>query len=220
MKSLLLLAAAIALMPAARVILPPTNPARETEQGRRAFAAGQYGQALRHFEEADALRSNARNSFNRGTAEIAAGDRAAGEQRLQESMSEPQLRAAALYNRARAAIEEKEFDRAVDDLQEALRITPSDLEAKRNLEIALRRNEERQQQRRRSSGDDGAQQPDDQPGEPGDDEEQPSDPDQGEDEPESGRPDLDSLLRAVQQQENEELNRMRRGREERRRVGW
>jgi tetratricopeptide (TPR) repeat protein len=219
MKSLLLIAAVVALMPATRAILPPTNPARETEQGRRAFAAGQYGQALRHFEEAEALRNNARNSFNRGTAEIAAGDRAAGERRLEESMSEPQLRAAALYNRARAAIEGREYDRAVDDLQESLRIAPNDLEAKRNLEIALRRSDQRQQQRRQS-GDGGGQQPDDQPGEPGEEQDQPSQPDEGEPEREGGRPDLESLLRAVQQQENEELSRMRRGREERRRVGW
>ena len=130
-------------------------------------------------------------------------------------MTDPQLRADALYNRGNSALAANAFDPAIRDFAEVLRMRPNDLSAKRNLEIALRKKME--QSKQPGAGDQqqpqGAQQQQNQANRA------PAPGDKNAQQP-KGETDADALLRAVQQQEQEELSRMRQARPSQTRVGW
>ncbi|HYS54613.1 MAG TPA: tetratricopeptide repeat protein, partial [Thermoanaerobaculia bacterium] len=126
------------------------------------------------------------------------------------AMSDAQLRADALFNRGNSALSSNAYDYAIRDYSDVLRLRPSDAGAKRNLEIALARKSTVQRQ---SSG---ARQP--QPGAP---QPQPQQqPQSAPDEKQRQDANVESLLRSVQQQEEEELARMHRARGEKMHVGW
>ena len=138
----------------------------------------------------------------------AAGQRTEGSATLTKAMETPSLRPQALFNRGNSALAANALDHAIRDYTEALRLVPGDREVKRNLEIALRRRESMERQQK-GGGQKEQQQPAGR---------QPrQQPDRGE--KEEGQADAEALLRSVQQQEQEELARMKRARGESRRVG-
>jgi len=178
-------------------------------RGARAFEKKEYGKAVEHFRRAQELAPSPQNAFNLGTAEVAAGRREQGSATLAAALKDPKLRADALYNRGNSALAAKAFDHAVRDYIDALRANPSHAAAKRNLEIALQRREE---QRRDASANRGNEQGQSQQ------QQQQQAPAQGQEQP-KGPIDLEALLRSVQQQEQDELRRMK-GKAEEARVGW
>lgn len=183
-----------------------TNARAASERGTRAFARRDYRQAVRAFSEAAAAAPSPASAFNLGTAQVAAGEREAGAATLARAMNDPSLRAGAFYNRGNGALAAKAYDYAIRDYREALRLRPGDLQAKRNLEIALRKQEEQRRQSQSGGGQGNNPPPPRAP--------QPKNPDKrGEDQ------NAEALLRAVQQQEQEELSRMKRS-HPRERVGW
>jgi Ca-activated chloride channel homolog len=196
--------------------LAPSNSAVETKKGKASFEKREARDAVDHLAAADSAAPSPRTKFNVGTAEAVAGDAESAERDLEAAMADPELRSRAWYNIGNARLAQKEFDAAVRAYANSLRIDPSAADAKRNLEIALRRHEE-ERRRQRGEGEDESgggesQQPD---GEPSDDGGEPSE----ESAPE-GETDADALLRAIEEQEREELSRMRRSREQRRRIDW
>lgn len=202
-----------ALMMLAALALPAwwreTNSHASSARGARAYGKKQYDDASKAFARAQQLAPSARNAFNLGTAEIAAGHREQGSARLSDAIKDPALRADALFNRGNSALEAKALDHAVRDYTDALRANPNHAAAKRNLEIALA--QQRQKQQRPSpNGKQGQQGPNQQKPQP-----QP----QGQKPGPGQQPDLEALLRSVQQQEQEELRRMK-GRPAEGRVGW
>lgn len=177
-------------------------------RGVKAYEAKQYDAAATAFRKAQELRPSSEAAFNRGTAEIAAGRREEGSATLAAALRDPALRADALYNRGNSALAAKAFDHAIRDYQDALRTRPNFAEAKRNLEIALARRASAQQS---ASGK--------QPG-GGNQQQQPQQPAPGQKPAlKDGQADMEALLRSVQQQEQEELSRMKKVPAERR-VGW
>ena len=176
-------------------------------RGAKAFEKKEYAQAAKEFRRAHELVPSAQNAFNLGTAEIAAGQREQGSATLAAAIKDPVLRADALYNRGNSALAAKAFDHAIRDYADALRANPNHAAAKRNLEIALHR----QEQQRRNSSASG------QPNQQGQSQPQPA-PAQGQQKP-KGQIDLEALLRSVQQQEADELRRMK-GKAGEARVGW
>ncbi|MEA2571035.1 MAG: hypothetical protein QOI24_3036 [Acidobacteriota bacterium] len=198
------------------LFLRPTNAHAANAKGVKAFAKKEYPAAAKSFREANALRPSPAAAYNLGTSQVAAGNREEGSAALERAMSDPTLRADALYNRGNSALAAKSFDYAIRDYTAALRLRPNDAQAKRNLEIALAR------KAMQSSGSGGGQngaggkQPQPQPQQNGKDARKPDQPqDRG-----TGDANADALLRAVQQQEKEELSRMRKQRPEERRIGW
>lgn len=190
-----------------------TNSHASASRGAKAWAAQQYGEAAKAYARAQELAPSPRNAFNLGTAEIAAGQREQGSARMAEAIRDPWLRADALYNRGNSALAAKALDHAIRDYTEALRVNPSHAAAKRNLEIALKRRDS--EQRAGSSG----QQPNQQ-GQSPQQQQQREQPKQGNPQRQrDGQPDLDALLRSVQQQEQEELRRMK-GQATEGKVGW
>jgi tetratricopeptide (TPR) repeat protein len=184
-----------------------TNSHASSARGARAYEKKQYDDAAKAFTRAEQLAPSARNAFNLGTSQIAGGHREEGAARLAEAIKDPALRADALFNRGNGALEAKALDHAIRDYSDALRANPNHAAAKRNLEIALSR--QRQQRQQPSPNGNQGQQGKNQQKQP-----QP----QGQ-KPAPGQPDLEALLRSVQQQEQEELRRMK-GRPAEGRVGW
>jgi tetratricopeptide (TPR) repeat protein len=183
-----------------------TNSHASSARGARAYQKKQYGDAAKAYTRANEIAPSSRNAFNLGTAEIAAGNREQGSSRLTEAIRDPALRADAYFNRGNSALQAKAYDLAVRDYADALRANPNHAGAKRNLEIALTH---KQNQRPSPGGKQGQQQqnqqkqPQQQARKPGP----------------TPQPDLDALLRSVQQQEQEELRRMK-GKPAEGRVGW
>jgi tetratricopeptide (TPR) repeat protein len=195
-------------------LLRPTNSRAAAERGVKAYAKGDYAHAVESFAQSNALRPAPAASFNLGTAQIANGKREEGSATLAHAMSDRAMRADALYNRGNSALAAKAYDYAVRDYIETLKLRPSDAQAKRNLEIALQKKQEMQQ----SSGGNGKNTN----GSKSDRKQQQPQPSQGSKQDQTAKPDsnAEALLRAVQQQEQEELSRMKRAKAGRQRVGW
>jgi tetratricopeptide (TPR) repeat protein len=184
-----------------------TNSHATSRRGAKAYEGKQYAQAVDAYRKAHELAPSPESAFNLGTAEIAAGRREQGSATLAEAIEDPTLRADALFNRANSALAAKAFDHAVRDYVAALKTNPAHRAAKRNLEIALAR---RESERRTSEGKR------DQRGQS--QQQQRPEPSEGQ-KPQAGQLDLETLLRSVQQQEQDELRRMK-GKAGEARVGW
>ena len=202
---------AIVLLIGVADFLRETNSHAAATRGAKSYAEQQYAQSAKAFEKAQELAPSTRNAFNLGTAEIAAGEREQGSARLTEAIEDPALRADAYFNRGNSALAAKANDHAIRDYIEALRANPNHAGAKRNLEIALRRSAE--QQRQQGGGGNKPNQQN-QPNQ-----QQQQQPSAGAQKPQPGQMDPRSLQRSVQQQEQEELRRMK-GRPAEGRVGW
>ena len=204
----------------ARLFTRDTNADAATRKGAAQYGKRHYDQALQSFRKARSLHPTARSGFNVATTEIAAGQLEQGSSDLTSALRDPALRADALYNRANSALSAKSYDAAIRDYTDSLRVRPFSLPAKRNLEIALSRKAQQEKQRQQQGGSGGKQgesgQPKPAPGS------NPKDapPQQQAQQRKSDRPDVDSLLRSIQQQENEELSRMRKTHPEPRKIGW
>ncbi len=180
-----------------------TNSESSSQRGREAFAEGRFEDAVREFEAAAGIKPGPEAGFNLGTSRIAAGDFAGGLESLTTAFDDEALATDVRYNAGWAALGVQDWDNAIRANEEVLRERPFDANAKRNLEIALRKKQEQENQQQRQP------QPSPQPQQPEDDE---SDP-QPEGEQQQNEPsDVDSILRSVEQQEKEELDRMRRSR--------
>jgi Ca-activated chloride channel family protein len=207
----ILLLAGLPLVPS---LTRETNSHAATARGVKQFAEKKYAEAQKSFGTSSASASTPARSFNLGTAQIAAGNREAGSSTIAKALADPALRANALFNRGNSALAANAFDYAIRDYSETLRLQPSDTAAKRNLEIALRRKEAAQKQQQgggNGSQQDHGPQPQQKP--------QPS-PQQGGQQQQKGDPNVEGLLRSVQQQEQEELQRMHRPSREKLHVGW
>jgi len=191
-----------------------TNSLSANRRGVKAYGAKKYGEAAAAFNESDGLKPSAASAFDLGTSQIAAGRREDGSASLTRALADPKLRPDALYNRGTSALLAKAYDNAIRDYSDALRQRPGDAAAKRNLEIALAQREaarRAQQQQQQGNQPSSGPRPDQQQPAPGDNDQQRRD----------SEADVDRLLRSVQQQEQEELSRMRRSAKgEPRKVGW
>ena len=184
-----------------------TNSHASSARGARAYEKEKYAESVKAFTRAQQLAPSPRSAFNLGTAEIAAGDREQGSTHMADAIADPALRADALFNRGNSALHAKAYDHAVRDYADALRANPNHAAAKRNLEIAL---SHKQNQRPAPGGKQGQQ---------GQNQQKPQPQPQGQKPGQASQPDLETLLRSVQQQEQEELRRMK-GQPAEGRVGW
>lgn len=201
----------IAILLIGGIVVHETNSHAASKRGIEEFAAKQYAEAAQLLREAHRLAPSPRTAFNAATAAIAAGEHEEGSALMEEALRDPALRADAYFNRGNGALAANALDHAIRDYQDALRARPDFAEAKRNLEIALTRRESQQKSQSGQKGGAGGQQ---------EQQQQPQSPAQGQkQEPKRGQADLEALLRSVQQQEQEELSRMKRLPADRR-VGW
>ena len=204
-----------ALNPKSKIQNPKweTSSRAESARGARLFAKKDFAGAAKAFGKAADIAPAPLRDFNRGTAEIASGGREEGAAHLARALRDPKLRAAALFNRGNAALASTAFDYAIRDYRDVLRLEPDNAAAKRNLEIALA-----QRHARESAASSGrGQNP--QSGAPQTKSPQAA-PSAGAPSSDRGQANVDALLRSVQQQEQEELARMKMQRSRSPRVGW
>ena len=209
------LAIVLALSPVAwwQSIWRDTNSHAAAQRGTKQFAAKQYGPAAKSFTNADRIAPGPRTAFDLGTAQIAAGNNTEGSATLSRAMEDPSLRADSYYNRGNSALASKAYEYAIRDYVESLKLRPQDGDAKRNLEIAMERLSQLKQQR--AGGRQGQQQPS-----PSQSQNRKA-PSAGQrQEQQKQESDAEALLRSVQQQEQEELQRMKRTHANDVRIGW
>jgi Ca-activated chloride channel homolog len=203
----------LAGLPFVQRLTRETNSHAATARGVKQFAEKKYAEAQTSFATSSSIAPSPARDFNLGTSQIAAGNREAGSATIAKALADPSLRADALFNRGNSALAANAFDYAIRDYSETLRLRPSDADAKRNLEIALRRKQATQKQQ---GGGNGSQQS---PGPQPQQKPQPA-PQHGDQQQAKSDPNAEGLLRSVQQQEQEELQRMHRPSKERVHVGW
>ena len=202
----------IAAILAALLNLHDSNSHAATAKGVKAYNAKQYGAAAQSFAKANSYAQSPTTLYNLGTAQIAAGKREEGSAALTAAMQDKSLRADALYNRGNSALAANSYDSAIRDYVDSLKLRPSDLATKRNLEIALNRKVQAQQsQSGRQNNPQGSNPQQQQQQQPKNQQLQ---------QPSKRDANSEALLRAVQQQEQEELERMKRVRAQRGRIGW
>ncbi|HEY2923784.1 MAG TPA: tetratricopeptide repeat protein [Candidatus Eisenbacteria bacterium] len=132
------------------------GPAR---RGVRALREGRFEEALRALEAGHAdMPDAAVIPYNEGLAHLGKGEADSAAIRFQEAMGlkgDP-AREAGAYNLGNLSMRAKEYGRAAGYYKEALRLKPDDLDAKRNLEEALRRMREGRPGRRQEPPSGGA----------------------------------------------------------------
>ncbi|MBK5259978.1 MAG: tetratricopeptide repeat protein [Thermoanaerobaculia bacterium] len=211
MKAAAILLAAVSFSSMWQQAKRETNSHAATSRGVEQFERKQYNEAADSFTTAASTVRSPQSAFNLGTSQIAAGKRAEGAAALEKALKDPALRPDALYNRGNGALASKQYEHAIRDYTAGLKLRPGDAQAKRNLEIAIA---QQQAQRRAQTGNRGGKQ--------GDQQQQPQPPQPKASSNEDRRQDADgeALLRSVQQQEQEEMQRMKKARMRSGRVGW
>lgn len=204
----LVLMLAVSLVPAGFLsrFVRESNSEASTRRALEAMGSEFPTDAVRHFARARELAPGPFSSFNLGTAQIATGATEDGAVELERAFESEELAPEAHYNRGFGALSSEDFDAAIDEFIETLRLEPGHAAAKRNLEIALRRKQEQSTRpSEREEGQEG-EQPEESPSEG--------------DSPEDQAGEMDRILRSVEQQEQEELSRMRRAKAGPRIVDW
>lgn len=208
----MLLIASLALPAWLQQFVRPTNSRAAAADGVKKYSKKDYKGAVESFHQADSIESTPVTSYDLGTSRIAAGDAKQGASALENALKDPAIKPDALFNRGNARLSEKEYDQAISDYKESLRLRPADDGAKRNLEIALRRKQQQQNQQQQSKSGPQQQQQNQQQQQQGDNSQQQKKDDRGSQ--------TESLLRSIAQQEREELERMRKQGSTPRRIGW
>jgi Tetratricopeptide repeat. len=211
----MMLLASLALPVWLQQFVRPTNSRAAASAGVKQYSKKDFKGAVESFHQADSIDPSPVTAYDLGTARIAAGNGKGGSQELERALKDVTIRPDALFNRGNAKLDAKEYEQAISDYKESLRLRSSDAGAKRNLEIALRRRQEQQQQQSRQNQQ--QQQRNQQQQKPQNQQKQ----DQGQQEKQDkGNSQTDALLRSIAQQEREELERMRKQGSTPRRIGW
>ncbi len=133
------------------------RPRRLTELGREQYAGGNHPQALAAFEEAARTRpQDPRGRFNVADGLYKNGkfeEAATLFRSLGEDVASP-LAAPSRFNLGNALFQKQDYRGAVQAYRDALRLAPDDLDARRNLELALRALKEEEEQKKKQEQND------------------------------------------------------------------
>jgi Ca-activated chloride channel family protein len=128
------------------------RPRRFTEQGREQYAGGNHPQALAAFEQAARTRpQDPRGRFNVADGLYKNGkfeEAATLFRSLGEDAASP-LAGPSRFNLGNALFQKQDYRGAVQAYRDALRLAPGDLDARRNLELALRALKEQEEQKKK-----------------------------------------------------------------------
>lgn len=161
---------------------PTQKQWRENREGRAAFEAGDFEAAREHFaRRVELAPEDPRAHFNLGNALASLGLADEAEAAWNEAArlaEEGALARDARFNQGVSALEAGENEVAVRRLAEALALDPSDAEARRNLELALRKLQEQPPQQQPSPSSDSEDQNENQDSQQEEQQGQPRDGDQ------------------------------------------
>jgi tetratricopeptide (TPR) repeat protein len=130
-----------------------SEPHLSVFQGNQDYIKGEFQEANIHYLKALKYREDKFEKwirYNIGNVYFALGERASAEDQWIEAADSAngKLRFSALFNLGVYFYEEGEYDKAYHRFREALEIDPAQLDAKRNLELALDKLESREQMKR------------------------------------------------------------------------
>ena len=132
------------------------NWSQAIKRGNTHYEAGAYDVALEAYRSAAADRpEDTISRYNLGTAlyQKKQFEKAADEFRRSLDAADPIHRAQGYYNLGNAQAQLNDIEGAIRSYKSALRLNPTDLEAKHNLELALEKLERNSQQNQSRSGD-------------------------------------------------------------------
>ena len=135
-------------------------------EGNRLFAAGKYADAEKAYVDAQARTPGKPELlYNHGNTLIKEKKYEPAVQQLRQAVSKGDrgIQASAWYNSGNALFETAKYQDAVQAYIQALRINPADLDAKHNLELALKKTQEQQKQQGEGNGQQNRQQDRQQP---------------------------------------------------------
>jgi len=148
---------ACALLLALALAPPLLASARsKNEQGNRLYEEKKYDEALKRYTEAQLEAPDSPQlHYNLGNVLFRKGDleKARDEYRRALAAANPALDPRAVYNMGNTFLSQQQYRDAVSAYQRALKLNPSDADAKRNLELALLRMKQQQQQPKPSGGE-------------------------------------------------------------------
>ncbi len=126
------------------------------EEGNRLYGQGRFDEALRLYDKAlEAAPGEPAILYNKGNALYRRGefDKAYDAYRQAFSAGDRTLAQGARFNAGNSHFARENWEDAIRNYHEALRLDPTDVEAKRNLELALRRLQEQEEQQQQKDGD-------------------------------------------------------------------
>jgi Ca-activated chloride channel homolog len=208
----------------------------DLERGNRHYREGRYEEAVAAYERVlESGRATPQLHYNLGTALLALGRFTESEAHFQAALQgvDPDLRQRTFYNAGNRFLEDARgqedvqrqgalLDAAIESYRRALRMAPDDVQAKWNLELALRdreQNEQQQQMPQRSDDerqDQDQQEQESQGGGAGESPQQPqdagADPSTRTDQQPMSEEQADRILSAIEQDERElTREKLRRG---------
>jgi tetratricopeptide (TPR) repeat protein len=204
----------------ASMISPFGGPAhRKTEKANRDYIEERYEEALRSYTEAQVDAPEAPELYyDIGNVLYRQGDYEGASEAYQRALltAGDELVPDVAYNLGNARFQQQEFQEAIDSYQRALESQPADVDAKRNLELALQalqQQQQQQQQQPQDSEEDGEQQ--EQPQDQQQQEQQPKDEQQDEQQPQpqpgEGQEEPEPSPSDPQQQQQEQAGEESRG---------
>ncbi|HEY3176154.1 MAG TPA: tetratricopeptide repeat protein [Candidatus Polarisedimenticolia bacterium] len=146
----------VLLIGACALIAAPGSPARADSvsglvaEGNRLYGERRFKEALEKYRQAQALDPASPGvHYNIGNVLYQAGqfDKAYEEYRQAFAAREKALAEGARFNAGNTHLARKNWEEAIRNYQEALRLQPEDVDAKRNLELALRQMQEQNKKR-------------------------------------------------------------------------
>ncbi|ANM28884.1 hypothetical protein ABI59_03605 [Acidobacteria bacterium Mor1] len=207
-----------------------------TEEGNREFAEGRLEEALKAYTEAQVHSPESPELYyDVGNVLYRQGDYVAAQEAFERAMqnASDELRADALFNAGNALYRQEDYEGAIERYRDVLGLDPEDVDAKRNLELALRQMQQQQQPQQSPSPDseegESDKEPQQQPGDSESDENkesenapsensgEPKDPEQGEQRanqpgkmtPEEAQRLLDALLEQERQEAKERAKKVK-----------
>jgi Ca-activated chloride channel family protein len=133
------------------------RPRRATQAGRSEYARGNHPQALEAFERAASARPQdpaVRFNVADGLYKNGRYDEAAALFKALGGDTASPLAAASRYNLGNSLFQKQDYRGAIQAYREALRTAPGSEDARRNLELALRKLQEQEQEKKRQQQDD------------------------------------------------------------------
>jgi Ca-activated chloride channel homolog len=128
----------------------------EVADGNRAFAAQDYEAALQHYNKAQTQSiGEAEPLYNTASVYYRQQAMDQAQQSLEQALAQPDktIEESIHYNLGNVAFQAQQFDAAITRYESALRIDPTDQEAKYNLELALLQQQNQQNQQQQNQQD-------------------------------------------------------------------
>jgi len=132
------------------VMGPFDRPNPGVEQGNRLMKEGNFSEALKKYDgEEKRLKDRPELSYNKGLAHYNKKDFQNAREEMARSlnMSDTQAKQNAFYNLGNNAYRMENYQEAVEAFKEALLLNPSDMDAKINLELAMKKMKEKEQKK-------------------------------------------------------------------------